>query len=181
MITSNKQMKERCMRAWDYLQKTSGLLLNADFIKKVHKIMMENEKGVLAGEFRKSPVFLRYRIFPPADTIERLVDDTLYRYYHPNGINPILATANLFVDLINIHPFEDGNGRLCRMILSHVLIQDGCYGPFPVLLRSFNKRGRRHYIQAVNRYHENLSMLYTMIKSLCRDNFEQNAKMLAQC
>ena len=144
---------------------------------------MMDGKDILAGEYRKSPVFVDYRIFPPGDTIGRLVDDAPYRYYHPDDttIDLILAAANLFLDLINIHPFEDGNGRLCRMILSHVLIQDGCYGPFPVLLRSFNKRGRRHYIQAVNRYHENLSMLYTMIKSLCRDNFEQNAKMLAQC
>ena len=144
---------------------------------------MMDGKDILAGEYRKSPVFVDYRIFPPGDTIGRLVDDAPYRYYHPDDttIDLILAAANLFLDLINIHPFEDGNGRLCRMILSHVLIQDGCYGPFPVLLRSFNKRGRRHYIQAVNRYHENPSMLYTMIKSLCRDNFEQNAKMLAQC
>ena len=144
---------------------------------------MMDGKDILAGEYRKSPVFVDYRIFPPGDTIGRLVDDAPCRYYHPDDttIDLILAAANLFLDLINIHPFEDGNGRLCRMILSHVLIQDGCYGPFPVLLRSFNKRGRRHYIQAVNRYHENPSMLYTMIKSLCRDNFEQNAKMLAQC
>ena len=144
---------------------------------------MMDGKDILAGEYRKSPVFVDYRIFPPGDTIGRLVDDAPYRYYHPDDttIDLILAAANLFLDLINIHPFEDGNGRLCRMILSQVLIQDGCYGPFPVLLRSFNKRGRRHYIQAVNRYHENPSMLYTMIKSLCRDNFEQNAKMLAQC
>ena len=140
---------------------------------------MEDEKGVLMGEYRKSPVFLRYRIFLPADIIERLVDNALYRYYHPNDptIDPILATANLFVDLINIHPFEDGNRRLCRMILSHVLI-NGCCDPFPVLMSSFNKKSWRHYIQAVNRYHENAPMLETMIKSLtARDNFEQNAKM----
>ena len=115
MITSNGQIKEECMRAWDCLQKTSGLLLNVDIIKKAHKIMMEDEKGVLVGEYRKSSVFLRYRIFPPTDTIERLVADALYRYYHPNDptIDPILAAANLFVDLINIHPFEDENERLC--------------------------------------------------------------------
>ena len=138
---------------------------------------MEDEKGVLAGEYRKSPVFLRYCIFPPADTIQRLVDDALYRYYHPNDptIGPILATANLFVDLINIHLFEDGNGRLCRMILPHVLMRSGC-SLFLVLLSSFNNRCRRHYIQAVNRYHENPSMLYTMIKSLYRNNFEQNPR-----
>ena len=172
MRTSNKQMKEECIRAWDYLQKASGLLLNADITKKAHKIMMDG-KDVLAVEYRKSPVFLNYRIFPPADTIERLIDDALYCYYHPNDpiIDPILVAANLFVDLINIHPFEHGNGRSCWMILSHVVI-DGCCGLFPVLLSSFNNRGRRYYIQAVNRYHENPSTLYTMIKSLSMDNFE---------
>ena len=114
MRTSNKQMKEECIRAWVYLQKASGLLLNADIIKKAHKIMMDG-KDVLAGEYRKTPVFLNYHIFPPADTIERLIDDAIYRYYHPNDpiIDPILVAANIFVDLINIHPFEDGNGRLC--------------------------------------------------------------------
>ena len=144
--TSNKQMKDECMRAWDYLRKTSGLLLNADIIKKAQKIMMDG-KDVLVGEYRKSAVFLNYQVFPPADTIGRLVDDALYRYYHPNDptIDPILAAASLFVDLINIHPFEDGNRRLCPMILSHMLI-DGCCGSFPVLLSSFNMRDRRHYI-----------------------------------
>ena len=115
--------------------------------------------------YRRSPVFAGYRIFPPADTIGRLVDDALHRYYHPTSRDSILASADLFIDLINIHPFEDGNGRLCRMILSHVVIQDRCCGPFTGLLSSFNKRGRLHYTQAVNRYHENPSMLYTMIKS----------------
>ena len=133
-------MKEEFIRAWDYLQKTSGLLLNADIIKKAHKIMMEDERGALAGKYRKSPVFLSYRIFPPADTIESLVDDALYRYYHPTSRNPILAAADLFIDLIDIHPFEDRN-RLCRMILSYVLMLGGC-SLFPVLLGSFNKRGR---------------------------------------
>ena len=126
---------------------------------------MMDIKDILAGEYRKSPVFVDYRIFPPADAIDKLVHDVLHRYYHPISRDPILAAADLFIDLINIHPFQDGNGRLCRMILSHVLIQDGCCDPFTVLLSSFNKRGRQHYTQAVNRYHENPSMLYTMIKS----------------
>ena len=50
------------------------------------------------------------------------------------------------------------------MIPSQVLFQ-GRFSLFPVLLSSFNKRDRRHYTQAVNRYHENSSMLYNMIKS----------------
>ena len=107
-------MKEEFARAWDYLQKISGFPLNAEAIKQTHKIMMDG-KDVLVGEYRRSRVFVDYYycIFPPADTIGRLVDDALHRYYNPVSRDPILVAASLFGDLINIHPFEDGNGRLC--------------------------------------------------------------------
>ena len=38
-----------CMRAWDYQQKASDLLLSTEIIKKTHKIMIEDEKDVLWG------------------------------------------------------------------------------------------------------------------------------------
>ena len=88
----------------------------------------------------------------------------LHRYYSSDD-DPISATVKLFADVINIHPFEDGNGRLCRVILSHVLVQSGC-SLFPVLLSSFHKRGRKHYIRAVRRYYDNPLMLYTMVAAL---------------
>ena len=37
-----------------------------------------------------------------------------------------MTATNLFGNIINIHPFEDGNGRLCHLILAHVLIQMKC-------------------------------------------------------
>ena len=46
-----------CMKAWNYLQKTLDLPLNTEIIKQTHRIMMEDEKDVLEGEYRKSPVF----------------------------------------------------------------------------------------------------------------------------
>ena len=55
-----------CMRAWNYLQKTSDLPLNTEIIKQTHKIMMDG-----AGEYRKSPAFAGYHIFAPAGHIER--------------------------------------------------------------------------------------------------------------
>ena len=90
-----------------------------------------------------------------------------------------MAATNLFGNIINIDPFEDGDGRICRLILAHVLIEMKCC-PFQVILSSFHRRGRRHYISAVKMFDGKPSMLYTMIvKSLihCWDNFEQNAKM----
>ena len=93
--------------------------------------------------------------------------------------DPIMAATDLFGNIINIHLFEDGNGRICRLILAHGLIQMKCC-LFPVILGSFHRRGRRHYIRAVM-FDRKPSVLYTMIvKSLIHswDNFEQNATML---
>ena len=90
-----------------------------------------------------------------------------------------MAATNLFGNITNIHPFEDGNGRIFRLILAHVFIQMKCC-LFPMILSSFHKRGRIHYIRALKMFDRKPSMLYTMIvKSLiyCWDNFEQNAKM----
>ena len=168
-----------CMKALDYLQNTSGLLLNTEIISQAHKIMMENEKDVFAGKYRRSPVFAGYHIFAPAAYIERSMKSAIFRFHETKKDDPIMVAVNLFGNIINIHPFEDGNGRICCLILAHVLIQIKCC-LLPVFLSSFHRRGRKHYIRAVKTFDRKLSALYTMIvKSVvhCWNNFEQNAKM----
>ena len=98
--------------------------------------MMEDQKDILVGEYRTSPAFSGYHIFAPVSHVESKKDD------------PIIAATNLFGNIINIHQFQDGNGRVCCLILAHVLIQMKCC-LFPVILISFHRRGRRHYISAV--------------------------------
>ena len=172
-----------CTKAWNYLQKTSGLPLSTKIIRQANGLMMEDEKDVLVGEYRRSPVFAGYHIFAPVGYIERYMEDTIFKFHKTKKDDPIMTTTNLFGNIINIHPFEDGNGRICHLILAHVLIQMKCC-LFPVILSSFHRRGRRHYIRAVKMFDRKPSMLYTMIlKSLihCWHNFEQNAKMPARC
>ena len=113
----------------------------------------------------------------------RYMEGAIFRFHETKKNDPIMTATNLFGNIINIHPFEDGNGRICCLTLAHVLIQMKCC-LFPIILSFFHRRSRRHCIRAVKTFHRKLSMLYTMIvKSLihCWDNFEQNAKMLAQC
>ena len=156
-----------------------GVELPTKNIRSSTGLMMEDEKDLLAGEYRKSPAFAGYHIFAPASHIERYMEDTIFKFHETKKDNPIMAATNLFGNIINIHPFEDGNGRICRLILAHVLIQMKCC-LFPVILSSFHRRGRRHYIRAVKMFDRKPSMLYTMTaKSLihCWDNFEKNARM----
>ena len=170
------------MRAWSYLQKTLDLPLNTEIINQTHELMMEDEKDVLATEYRTSPVSADYHVFVPASLIERYMEDAIFRFHGTKKDDPIMATTNLFGSIINTHPFQDGNGRNCHLILAHVLIQMKCC-LFPVILSSFHRCGRRHYVRAVRMFDRKPSMLYTMVaKSLihCWDNFEQNAKILSQ-
>ena len=91
-----------CMRAWNYLQKTSDLPLNTDIIKQTHRIMMEDEKDVLVREYRKSPVFAGYPTFTPASHIERYMEDAIFRFHGTKKDYPIMVAANFFGIIINI-------------------------------------------------------------------------------
>ena len=84
--------------------------------------MMEDEKGLLAGGYRKSPAFAGYHIFASAGLIERYMEDAIFRFHETKKHDPVMTATNLFGSIINIHPFEDGNGGICLLILAYVLI-----------------------------------------------------------
>ena len=113
-------------------------------------------------KYRKSPAFAGYHIFAPAGYIERYMEDAVFRFHKTKKDDPVMAATNLFGNIINIHPFEDGNGRIWRLILAHALKQIKCC-LFPVILSSFHRRGRRHYIRVVKMFDRKPSMLFTMI------------------
>ncbi len=51
------------------------------------------------------------------------------------GLDPVVAAASLAFGFVYIHPFEDGNGRLHRWLIHHVLARAGFNPPglvFPV-------------------------------------------------
>ena len=103
------------------------------------------------------------------------MEGAIFSFHEIEKAHPFMVATNLFGNVINIHPFEDGNGRICHLMLAYRLIQMKCC-LFLVILSSFHRRGRRHYIRVVNILDRKPSMLYTMIvKSLihCWDNFEQ--------
>ena len=119
------------------------------------------------GEYRKSPAFAGYHTFVSASPVERWMEDRIFRFHETKKDNPIMAATNLFGNIINIHPFEDRNGRISCLVLAHVLIQMKFL--YLVILSSFYRRGRRHYIRVVKMVDRKPSKLYTMIvKSLIR-------------
>ena len=119
LLPNNKFCRQmiNCMKAWKCLEKTSDLPLSTEIIKQTHKIIMDGE-DILVGKYRKSSVLAGYYIFAPVSYIERYVEDAIFRFHETKNDDPINGATNLFEKIINIYSFEDGNGRICRLILA---------------------------------------------------------------
>ena len=96
-----------CRKAWNYIQKTLDLPLSAEIIRQAHGLMMEDERDVVVGEYRKSTAFAGYHIVSLAGPIERYMEDEIFRFHETKRDDPIMAATNIFGNIININPFED--------------------------------------------------------------------------
>lgn len=85
----------------------------------------ENTVGVLGPDgkvakimFETTPAFLT------AKEMQELVDWTM-DVFEKNRFHPLLLIANFVVEFLKIHPFEDGNGRLSRVLTNLLLLRSG--------------------------------------------------------
>ena len=74
------QANDKLYEGTELPTKTSDLPLNTEIIKQEHGLMMEDQKIVVVGEYRKSPVFAGYHTFAPAGHIERYMEDAVFRF-----------------------------------------------------------------------------------------------------
>lgn len=56
-----------------------------------------------------------------------------YRLLLTDSYHPVLAAAAISFGFVFIHPFQDGNGRLHRYLIHHVLTQNGLVEPGAIL------------------------------------------------
>ena len=102
------------------------------------------EIPLLRGKFKEHPNNPRrpdgsiHEYCPPIHVdseVDRLID--LYNSY--NSIDPIVVAAWLHHRFTQIHPYQDGNGRLARVIATMLLVQNDL---LPIVLDRDNPRIR---------------------------------------
>lgn len=121
-------------------------------IKKLHKIVFGKTKP-FAGEIRKVNVVIRdvdrsivHRGFDWKD-VESAVYKLCYWYNkHKDSYNPIVLAAVVHNRFEEIHPFQDGNGRIGRLLLNLVLLQHN-YPPINI-----NLKNREQYYSVLKIY-----------------------------
>lgn len=107
-------------------------------IMQFHEILM---KGILkeeAGLYRRIPVFIKGAKHIPPNWIKvpKLMADWEHWINESTYVHPVVLAAKAHIHLARIHPFVDGNGRTCRLLVNCVLMQ---HGYPPALYRSENR------------------------------------------
>lgn len=100
--------------------------LNFDVILLLHKMLISNINDDIAGRFRTDGEFVRVGnyIAPDPKEINDLLEKMLIEYNAGSG-NIVRRLARLHLSFENIHPFNDGNGRIGRAINNYLLIREG--------------------------------------------------------
>ncbi len=85
----------------------------------------ENTVGVLGPDGKVARImFETTKAFLTPKEMQELVDWTA-NAFDKNRFHPLLIISNFVVEFLKIHPFEDGNGRLSRVLTNLLLLRSG--------------------------------------------------------
>lgn len=116
-------------KAYDYMFTLLGRKgITETDILTMHGMMDGGLETGEAGKYRTTAVFVTGSTytFPPAKAVPGLMRD-LFEKTMPKlaALHPVTQSARLHEELVTIHPFSDGNGRIARLAMNTILIQRG--------------------------------------------------------
>ena len=152
--------------------------ITVEFVKQLHAILMKGAKDVEPGEFRCGPVYSGTGyVYPPASYVPKSLANAIDRFNEDSTDCFLVRIARLFYDLLIIHPFSDGNGRVSRLVAVYAIRVIGKV-PFFCNLNNGHRRSRDHYIQVLkyaDKHGQNTSRIATFLLE-CIDVNMRNLK-----
>ncbi|MBN1923989.1 MAG: Fic family protein [Nanoarchaeota archaeon] len=136
--------------------------ISLEFIKKIHKICFKGTKS-FAGEYRNVEVVITdgkggivHKGVPKRKLMSYLKD--LVGWYKKNKtkFKPLALAAIIHNQFEHIHPFQDGNGRVGRLLLNYILLKNN-YPPLNIILED-----RKEYYFVLQQYSKNQDLKPTM-------------------
>lgn len=135
------KLLQNIFKAWDSIKFSENTIkhLHQELLKYVdkdtihrgkyksknNKVQMVNAQGKPIGViFDTTPAYLT-----PKQTQELV--EWIQEAFEQKKYHPLLIIGNFLVEFLNIHPFEDGNGRLSRVLTNLLLLREGyLYMPY---------------------------------------------------
>lgn len=145
--------------------------IDESFIKQLHRMVVDK---ILAfersGMYRTTQVVVRNSLTgqvtftpPPALAVSFQIQELVafINKEKEDEIHPVLKSGAVHYELVRIHPFVDGNGRLSRALSTYILFQEGYdIRRFFSLEEYFDRDAARYYdaLQSVERRHGDLTV-----------------------
>src|SRR5215831_16158756 len=105
---------------------------NEGLIRSLHYMMLHHELVKNPGKWRPGPIFVRREpsgeiVYegPSDELIPGLMHEFVQRLNAKDDLPPMIRAAMAHLNLVMIHPFSDGNGRMARAIQTLVLAREG--------------------------------------------------------
>ena len=142
----------------DYIGKSqirnSKLEVEEDMVKELHKLTVEKIlPQEQCGVFRKTQVVIKNSLTgeisfrpPMAVAIIFQLKNLLEFINSEEDIHPVLKSGIIHYELVRIHPFLDGNGRVARAFATLILYKEGYdIRRFFALEEYFDKNAKEYY------------------------------------
>lgn len=120
-------------RVIGYIRKKSQETeINKEIILFLHQMLISGINDNIAGRFRKIGEYVRVgtHIAPAPEYVEKMIDETITEYTSNLSSYFLDKIAKFHLDFETIHPFNDGNGRIGRVLTCYQLLRLG----FPVVI-----------------------------------------------
>lgn len=134
--------------------------LSLRLVREMHAVMLQGGRGAnkQPGEFRKGQAWLggptpalAHFVPPPPEAIdESLAALEVFLHLPPDRMSPLVKAALAHVQFETIHPFNDGNGRLGRLLIALILCNEGVLREPSLYLSLYFKRRRADYYEKLN-------------------------------
>ncbi len=110
--------------------------VDAQVIRSMHFMMLNYDLTKMPGQWRPGHVFVvseptGVRVYegPDFDLVPDLVAELVRQIAAHKEIDPLVLGAMAHLNLVMIHPFRDGNGRMARALQTLVLARSGILSP----------------------------------------------------
>lgn len=122
--------------------------LNNDLIILLHKMLISNIEDDIAGRYRQKGEYVKVgsHIAPDPKHIQKLMDTLLEGYNTDLESHYLDKITKFHLDFESIHPFNDGNGRMGRLLINFQLRKLGLPN---IIIRNKDKK---NYYQALKEY-----------------------------
>ena len=116
-------------------------------ILKWHQKIFGETKPDIAGKLRRYLIRVGSYVAPDWQDVEKLMGEFI-SFLKIQSTNPVEFAARAHYKFEKIHPFGDGNGRIGRLIMNHILWHSG----YPMIIIEYKKR--RAYYHALEKCEE---------------------------